>query len=114
MGFWIIASIVILAGGLLVGSKIARARKRRRYLRLQGRTATWESIKSQPQRFAKIIRIDFGYGREAWAVPTAQVAIDRSLRAFASGLVVVPRPKLSHLQTFCQAQNIPLELMMVK
>jgi hypothetical protein len=114
MSFWIIFSLFVVAGGILVIGKVANGKRRRNHLIEAGRTSTLETVKSQAHKISRIIQTDFGYGREVWALHVTSAEIDRKLRAFQAGVLILPRPKVSDLQEFCQSRHIALELMMIK
>jgi hypothetical protein len=105
---------LVVAGAVLICSKLVKARKRRIVLVRDGRVSTLEDIKHQHQNFSRLVQTDFGYGREVWAVASGSNEIDRRLRAFKTGVLIVPRPNHSDLQKFCQSHGIALDLMMIK
>lgn len=114
MTFWIISSLFVVAGGMLVVGKIANGNSRRKHLIGAGRTSTWEMAENQVRKISRIVQTDFGYGREVWALYERSAEIDRKLRAFQTGVLILPRPKVSELQEFCRSRHIELELMMIK
>src|SRR5580693_8727081 len=95
MSFYIFLSVLLVCGAILVFRKLIAARRRRNLLVQGGRVSTWQDIESRPERFVRLIRTDFGYGREVWALTTKTDQIDRQLRAFKSGILISPRPKPS-------------------
>jgi len=114
MSFWIVFILFTVAGGILIGGKVANGNRRRKHLIEAGRTSTWEMAENQARKISRIVQTDFGYGREVWALYETSAEIDRKLRAFKSGVLILPRPKVSDLQEFCRSQHIKLELMMIK
>jgi hypothetical protein len=79
-----------------------------------GRTITWDQCKKHSDNLTKIVEINFGFGKEVWALKSMQVEVDLKLRAFANGVLIIPSPKLSDLTIFCQAHGITFDLMMAK
>lgn len=114
MNFAILIALLLVAGSALVLGKVFSARKRQNRLAQRGQISTWHDIEGQPDNFSKIVQTDFGYGREVWALSTGKDEIDLKLRAFKTGILIVPRPKLSDMEKFCQSRGIMLDLMMVK
>ena len=114
MGFWIVFSLFVVAGGILVVVKVGNANKRRKHLVEAGRTSTWEMAESRGQTISRIVQTDFGHGREVWVLYEASAEIDRKFRAFKTGVLILPRPEAPDLREFCRSRHIELEFMMIK
>ena len=114
MNFGIFISLALIAGAALVFRKLLNARRRLALLLKLGRVSTWENIQKRPDNLVKIIRTDFGYGKEIWALPSQSAETDLKLRAFKTGVLIVPRPRSSDLHNFCQTRGISVDLMMIK
>ena len=114
MSFWIIFSVCVAAGGILVVVKLANGNRRRKHLIEAGRKSTWEMLKNQEQKISRVVQTDFGYGREVWVLYEPSAEMNRNLRAFQTGFLILPRPEASDLQEFCQSRSIKLELLMIK
>ena len=111
MNFRIFLFLVFVAGAVLIIGKLFSARKRRNLLVQIGRVSAWKDIEKQPDSFSKIVQTNFGYGKEVWVLTKGGDEIDLKLRCFKTGVLIVPRPKVSDLERFCQLRGIPLELM---
>ena len=104
----------MVAGAILVLGKLYSARKRRNLLIQRGQVSSWGEIEIKSERVNKIVQTDFGYGKEVWTFTAKANEIDLELRAFKTGNLVLPRPKLSDVENFCRSRGITIDLMIVK
>ena len=114
MKFAIFITLLLVAGIVLVLGKVFSARKRQSRLVQRGQVSTWQDIERHPDNFSKIVQTDFGHGKEVWALSTETDEINLKIRAFKTGILIVPRPKRSDLEKFCQSHGIAFNLKMVK
>ena len=110
---FIIVAVGILGLSLLVHYRL-QSQKRRKLLEQAGRTSTWDLVKQHPENVGKIIQIDFGYGKEFWAIADKADDVDLGLRAFKSGVLILPRPSDRDVKDFCQSKGLELSLKLVK
>lgn len=92
-----------------------RARNRRHsLLRQAGCVFTLAEIESKPQSFVSIVQTNFGYGREVWALKTESRETDLEHRTFKNGVLILPRPRSSELEIFCDLRGIKILQMLIK
>jgi len=114
MGLGVFFALLIAGTMALLLLERRRARERRRVLEQSGRVSTWEQLEREPSGVTQIVQADFGYGAEVWAFRGDVSRVKLGHRAFESGVLIVPRPKLAVLQEFCQLHAIAFVTMAVK
>jgi hypothetical protein len=106
---WIVVSLLIVGIFAVIAARSICARSERlQQLRQSGRISTWEDIEHSPARLARIVRVNFGYGKEIWALNTERNEIDLELKSFRNGFLIVPHPQSSTVGRFCQSHGIPI------
>ena len=106
-------SLLALSGFVLF-RKLVNASERRCRLEQAGQMSTWDNVERQAQFFVKIVQTDFGYGKEIWAFSDGGFQIDLELRAFKSGHLIHPSPKLPEVERYCEVNGISLTRTLVK
>jgi len=71
-------------------------------------------VTQEPLSFTKIVRTDFGFGREVWAIGLDDDGIDPGMRAFKAGVLITPTPRLSDLAEFCRSHGLECVEMVVR
>ena len=103
---WFILGLAAIGGLVLVAAKVLQAKRRRHCLLNAGRVRSWNRVTQEPLSITKIVRTDFGFGREVWAVGFGDDEIDPGLRAFRAGVLIRPAPRLSDLTQFCRSHGL--------
>jgi len=114
MNIIVFVSLLLVIGAFLLLAKQFRARERRDRLRQVGRVSTWQDVEIRRENFVKIVQTNFGYGKEVWAFVLEADQIDLTLRAFKTGVLILPRPKLHDVERFCQSHGIKFSQTLVK
>jgi hypothetical protein len=91
-----------------------RSRNRRKLLEDAKCLSTWEEVQRQPDRFERIVLTNFGFGSEVWATTGTDDEMDIELRAFKNGVLILPRPDISVLKTFCRSHGLAVTQKLVK
>ena len=100
-------SIALISCTIAVAIRHFRAKAARRdLLGATSRLRSWQEIQSNSSSKTRIISIDFGFGKEAWAFESDQDEIDLKLRAFKVGQLILPTPPLKELVEFCHLHGI--------
>jgi hypothetical protein len=111
---WYLILVSVVAFVAVMWSRELRARScREQHLRQMDQVAQWADVTGEASTVAKIIKTDFGYGCEIWALGPSE-EIDMTTRSFKQGRLILPKPNASDLESFCRSHQIEITLMQIK
>lgn len=100
---WKSFAFLFVAGCVIaVVSKLWRTHIRLKRLRETGRILAWMEFHQNPNRYQRMIVINFGFGTEVWASPNTDPQIDLELKAFGDGVLIQAPPRKKALEEFCR------------
>ena len=111
---WIGLATIIGLGIASTVRSSRRGRRRRAEIVKTSRVITLSELAELKEPDACIVAVDFGFGFEAWYLPTPDESIDFSNTTYAKGLFLLPTPRFSELKEACARHNIRLRTVSVK
>jgi hypothetical protein len=95
---WLLLLIILGCLGIIFAKGLLNKKRRLEWLKGNGRILAWEGVKKDFEFYDQIIQINFGFGKEFWALKSGSAQTDHQHKVFKNGMLIFPAPHLLKLK----------------